>query len=389
MTFLRQSATAFANLNKRFDLVGFDPRGVGQSSPVKCLDGSQLEAYKALDSVLDDPEEKQAYIDASRNFVAACQQNSGKVLQFIDSVSAVRDIDMIRAAVADPKLNYLGFSYGTFYAEHYAHMFPTHIRAMVLDGVVDPSLDANQQLLIYVKGFEQNLQAFLADCRARKTASKPCQFAQSGDPGTKLMDLMQRLDSNPITVGNRKLTRAYAVTAVQAGLFDEQLWPYLDQVLTNADRGNGQLMLGLADLLYGEFSYAANVAISCLDTPVASDIASYDALTESFAKASPLFGPAWQYSNLVCAYWPYKATGKPGPLNSLGAPPILIVGNTNDPATPYSGAVAVNRQISGSVLLTRNGNGHTAYGTSACATQAIDMYLIDLTLPAPGTVCRN
>lgn len=389
VTFLKQSASGFANLNKRFDLVGFDPRGVGQSSPVKCLDGAQLEAYKGLDSVLDDPEERQAYIDASKNFVAACQQNSGKVLQFVDSVSTVRDIDMIRAAVGDAKLTYIGFSYGTFYAEHYAHLFPSHIRAMVLDGVVDPTLDANQTLLIYVKGFEQNLQAFLADCRARKTATKPCQYSQAGDPGTKLMDLMQRLDTNPMTVGNRKLTRAYAVTAVQAGLFDEQLWPYLDQGLTNADRGNGQFLLGLADLLYGEFSFAANVAISCLDTPVDGDIASYDALTQAFAKASPLFGPAWQYSNLVCAYWPYKATGKPGPLNAVGAPPILVVGNTNDPATPYAGAVAVSKQISGSVLLTRNGNGHTAYGTSACATQATDAYLIELTVPAAGTVCSN
>jgi pimeloyl-ACP methyl ester carboxylesterase len=298
-------------------------------------------------------------------------------------------MDMIRAAIGDAKLTYIGFSYGTFYAEHYAHLFPSHVRAMVLDGVVDPTLDANQSLLIYVKGFEQNLQAFLADCRARKTAAKPCQFAQSGDPGAKLMDLMQRLDSNPLPVGNRNLTRAYAVTAVQSGLFDELLWPYLDQGLTDADHGKGQILLGLADLLFGEFSYAANVAISCLDTPVATDLASYDALTETYAKASPLFGPAWQYSNMVCAYWPYKATGKPGPLNAVGAPPILIVGNTNDPATPYSGAVAVNKQISGSVLLTRNGNGHTAYGTSVCATQKMDAYLIDLTVPAAGTVCSN
>jgi pimeloyl-ACP methyl ester carboxylesterase len=388
VSFVRDSAAGLSNLNQRFDLVGFDPRGVGQSSPVKCLDGSQLDAYKAIDSVLDDPQEKQAYLDADKSFVAACQQQSGKVLPFVDTVSAARDIDMIRAAVGDAKLTYLGFSYGTFLGEHYAHMFPTHIRAMVLDGVIDPSLDANQQLLIYVNGFEQNLKAFLSDCSARKAAAKPCQFAQSGDPGTKLMALMQRLDTTPLVVGNRQLTRALAVTGVQSALMDEGIWPFLDQGLTNADRGNGQLLLQLADLLYGEFSYAANVAISCLDYPVDSSVASYDALTQSFQKASALFGPVWQYSNLVCANWPVKAKGTPGPLNAVGAPPVLIVGSTNDPATPYEGAVAVNKQITGSVLLTRNGNGHTAYGSSQCASQAEDVYLIDLTLPAAGTVCQ-
>jgi pimeloyl-ACP methyl ester carboxylesterase len=387
VSFVRDAAAGLANLNKRFDLVGFDPRGVGQSSPVTCLEDTKLDDFKAIDSVLDDPQEKQAYIDADRSFIAACQQKSAKVLPFVDTVSAAKDMDLIRAGVGDSKLSYIGFSYGTFLGENYAHMYPTHIRAMVLDGVLDPSLDANQQLFIYVNGFEQNLQAFLTDCRARKAAAKPCQFAQSGDPGTKLMDLAQRLDTAPLAVGNRHLTRALAVTAVQSGLFDQGLWPYLDQALTNADRGNGQLLLTLADLLYGGFSYAANVAISCLDFPVDPNIASFDALAQSFQKASPLFGPVWQYSNLLCAYWPVKATGKPGPLNATGAPPILVVGSTNDPATPYAGAVAVNKQITGSVLLTRNGNGHTAYGSSQCASQAEDAYLLNLTVPPAGTTC--
>ena len=389
IAYLQESLDTFANLNRRFDLVGFDPRGVGQSSGVVCADAATEEAFDELDGVLDDPQEKQAAIAADKAYAAGCQQRSGRVLPYVDTTSAARDMDLIRAAVGDPKLTYLGFSYGTFLGQMYAHLFPKNVRALALDGVVDPALDANEDLLVYVKGFESNLQAFLTDCRARATANPRCLFAQGGDPGTRLNNLMQRLDVTPIRVGSRNLTRSMAVTGVQAALFDQSTWPYLDQALTLADRGDGQLLLQLALALFQADPPAQNLAVSCLDKPVPTDVAAYDALTSEFQQASPFFGPDFQYGNLVCAYWPVKPTGKPEALTADGAPPILLIGGTNDPATPYVEAQNVNKRLAGSVLLTRTGNGHTSYASSQCSASATDAYLFDLTLPTAGTVCSS
>ena len=383
--FVRGFASAVPNLNKRFDLVGFDPRGVGQSAPVHCLDATQEAAYNALDPVLDDPQEKQAALDADKQFGDGCQQLSGKILPFVDTVSAARDMDLMRAALGDAKLSYLGFSYGTFLGATYASLFPTHVRALSLDGVVDPKLSANDSAITQAGGFEQDLQAFLADCRSRST----CAYARSGDPGAKLNALMQRLDKNPLPVANRQLTRGLAIIGVAYPLYDQSLWPLLDQALTATDRGDGRALLRLSDFYYGEFSLDAFIVIECLDRPSPTDVASYDALGPAFAKASPFFGPAFQYSNLQCAYLGVKATGHAGPITAEGAPPILLVGGTNDPATPYSWATSLHQQLTSSVLLTRSGNGHTSYSASVCSQQAEDAYLISLTLPAEGTVCTD
>ena len=394
--FLQGEASSMSNLNRRFDLIGFDPRGIGQSAPVRCLTGPEEDAFNALDSVLDDPQEKAAYIQADKDFAAKCMQRSGRVLPFVDTVSAAKDLDLIRAALGDAKLTYLGFSYGTFLGQTYAHLFPDRVRALALDGVVDPSLTANDLLLAQLVGFERNLQAFLADCNARKSSAPRCEFASSGDPATKLTSLMTRVDTTPLPVGSRALTRSLAVIGVLLGLYSESFWPTLDQAITSADKGDGALLLRLADFYLARNADGtydnetdANYAVNCLDRPVPTDIAAYDQLGPAYAQVSPLFGPAFQYSNLACAYWPVKPTGHPGPITADGAPPILLIGGTGDPATPYAWSQAVNRTLAGSVLLTRNGNGHTSYDASQCAHAAIDAYLINLTLPAAGTVCSS
>jgi len=391
--FLRSDLSSLSNLNRRFDLVTWDPRGVAASTPVTCVDGPQEDAYLAIDSVLDDPGEKQTAIQADKDFAAGCQRRSGDLLPFMDSASTARDMDQIRLAVGDPQLTYLGFSYGTYIGQWYAHLFPTHVRALSLDGVVDPTVPANESLLGVVIGFEENLKAFLADCRSRST----CGYARSGDPGTKLTALMARLDSTPLRFGGRQLTRTLAMTGLLVTLYDQSLWRYLDQALTAADSGDGRILLLLADAYNhrnkdGTYSNLFNGAFhstNCLDFPVPTDITAYYELGPAFAKASPLFGPWFQYSNLQCALWPVKPKNRQGPLTVSGAPPILLVGGTNDPATPYAEAQSVNRQIAGSVLLTRQGNGHTSYDSSACAHAAEDAYLISLTLPAAGTVCSG
>jgi len=392
---VRGSAAALSILNRRFDLVGFDPRGVGRSSPVRCLDGTAADAFNAVDSVADDPAEKQALIQADKDYAAACAQHSAQILPFLDTASAARDMDLIRVAVGDAKLTYLGFSYGTYLGQMYAHLYPTHVRALSLDAVVDPAISFNDLVLAQVVSFEKNLQAFLADCVARKTASPPCEWAQSGDPYAKLLALMQRLDTNPMRVGNRLLTRSLAMTGVLWRAYYLETLPLLERELAQIDQGNGALLLASADDLNGrnaDGTYTnetdANNAINCLDHPVPTDISAYDALGPAFAKASPFFGPWIQYSTLACAYWPAKPTQTAGPLRADGAPPILLVGGTNDPATPYAWAQEVHQQLAGSVLLTRVGNGHGSYGVSVCATRAENEYLINLTLPADGTVCH-
>jgi pimeloyl-ACP methyl ester carboxylesterase len=395
--YVRDVAASMGNLNRRFDLVGFDPRGIGDSAPVRCLDGPQEDAYNALDGVLDDPQEKQAAIDADKSFVSGCQARSSRVLPFVDTLSAAKDLELLRIALGDAKLTYLGFSYGSFLGETYAHLYPTHIRAMALDGVVNPNMDPNDMLYDQVVSFEVNLQAFLANCRARRTANPPCAYAKTGDPATKLMSLMEQLDTTPMPVGKRQLTRSLAITGVLGSLYyDPSFWSYLDQALTQMDRGNGAVLLALADLYLArnpdgtyDNESDASWAVNCLDRPVPTDIAAYDQLGPKFAKASALFGPSYQYSNLVCAYWPIKATGKAQTLNAPGAPPILLVGGESDPATPYAWAQAVNQQIAGSVLVKRVGYGHVSYSKSACAKQIEEDYLIDLKVPAAGTVCSN
>ena len=180
--FLRGEATGHSLdvLNHRFDLVTWDPRGVAESTPITCVDGSQEDQYLSTDSVLDDPQEKQAFIKANQDFAAGCKQRSGDLLPFMDSASTAQDMDQIRIAVGDEKLTFLGFSYGTYIGQWYAHLFPTRVRALSLDGVVDPTVSANDSLYGQVVGFEQNLEAFLADCKARGTS---CQYGRSGDPG--------------------------------------------------------------------------------------------------------------------------------------------------------------------------------------------------------------
>ena len=395
ITFLQQSVSEFKELNRQFDLVGFDPRGVGQSAPVRCESPQEEDAYNALDPILDDPQEKQAAIDASKAFAAECMQRSATILPFVDTISVAKDLDLIRAALGDEKLTYLGFSYGTFIGENYAHLFPTRVRAIVLDGVVDPTVTANDMAYAQVQNVERNLEAWLNDCRARKTGTSKCLYAQTGDPGTKLNNFLQALDNTPMKVGNRQLTHGLGLTGVLwPGIYYQTAWGYLDQALTLAEQGNGSILLGFTDLLYDRHpdgSYGnlvdANWANFCLDHPVPTDVATYDALTPKFTAASPLYGGYYQYSNLQCAYWPVKPTGKIGPITADGAPPILVVGGTNDPATPIAWAQSVNRQLAGSVLLTRQGNGHVSYDESACAQAAEIAYLERLTLPAQGAVC--
>lgn len=392
VAYIRQTAPSLKSLNARFDLVGFDPRGNGQSAPVRCLTNLQRDSLNAIDTVLDDPSKKQAFINAEQAFVQACSQQSGRILPFVDTASSARDLDAIRASLGEAKLTYFGVGYGTFLGQMYAHLFPTHVRALALDGVVDPTLTTTDIWLQWAGGFEANLQAFLDYCRG----FVGCQLGQSGDPGVRLSAMMQRLEQNPLPVGNRVLTRSLAMAAIAIDLYDPRYWNSLDLALSNALNGDGQLLLTLADLSNGRHadgSYAGAggepFATLCLDRPAPSGLSGYDQLGPTFASTSPFFGPAFQYGSLACTYWPVRPKRIAEQLTAKGVPPVLLIGATGDPVSPYAWAQSVNRQLAGSVLLTRNGYGFTSYGQSLCVRDATTAYLTDLTLPAPGTICAS
>jgi len=388
---LRQNSVFYGTLNTRFDLVGFDQRGTGRSSPVHCFTNSQIDALNYVDTVLDDPREKQAFVNAEMAIAQVCRQTSGKLLPFVDTASAARDLDAIRMAAGDARLTYLGFGYGTLLGEIYAHLFPTHVRAMVLDGVFDPGDSATDMWLQRAAGFEAALQSFLANCRASAT----CAFGDGGDPGARLTALMNRVDQNPMLVGSRMLGRRLAVAGVLVGL-DPRNRNQLDSALTDAANGDGKSLLALADANYGRqpdgsysFNPDASTATTCIDQPVPSDITVYDRLGPAMTAASPIFGPAFQYVPLGCAYWPVKSKSAVAPVTVAGAPPILIVGATHDPWWPYSWATSVNRALASSVLLTREGYGPLSYFRSGCIKLAVDSYVLRSTLPAGGTVCPS
>jgi pimeloyl-ACP methyl ester carboxylesterase len=391
--YARNVAKLMASVNTRFDLVGFDPRGVGQSNPVRCLSGPQTDSFLAIDPVLDDAQERKTYIDSAKAAARACEQRSGVLLQFVDTASAARDMDVIRTALGDAKLTYFGLSYGTYLGQMYAHLFPTHVRALALDAVVDPSLDFTDRAIQRAAALEANLQAFLTYCRTFTS----CMFGSSGDPGDALTALMQRLDRTPLQVGQRKLTRSLAMDAVFIALYSPRSWDLLQTALFNAaDQGEGLSLLEIADSLNGRHAdgtysnfLAADAAIFCRDFAFPSDIATYDQIGATLSKVSTIFGPFLQYSGVTCSYWPVKPSATMAPLSADGAPPILLIGGTADPATPYASAQAVNKALAGSVLLTRHGYGHGSYDKSECVRQEVDAYLIDLKLPAAGTVCQT
>jgi pimeloyl-ACP methyl ester carboxylesterase len=394
--FLLSQAQDFDNLNKQFDLVSWDPRGVGASSPIQCLDGPQMDALLALDPVLDDPQEKQQYIVAHKSFVQACWRRNQALLPFMDSKSTAQDMERIRAATGDTKMTYLGFSYGTFIGQWYAHLFPSRLRAMVLDGVVFGFVSSSappSELVGAAAVYEKSFQAYIRDCSSRPT----CPYRTSADPEAQVELAMARLDAKPVTVGSRQLTRGLGLTALLAALYDPASWPDLDRSLASLDRGDGAPMLAFADAFNernDDGTYANRVngsldATDCIDGPSEmSDISAYDQVGPYLVKASPLFGPMVQYSPLTCAYWPVEGQGLEQP-SIEGAPPILLVGATGDPATPYQWAQLANAEIPGSVLLTREGNGHTSYGFSDCIDTATDDYLLHLVLPAPRTICST
>jgi len=392
--FVRRSGDiVFAEgVRRGFDIVGFDPRGVNRSSEVRCVD--DLDHFLAVDSAPDNPAELAALLDGERAFAEGCQRRNAELLPVLGTENVARDLDRLRAALGDARLTYVGFSYGTLIGALYAELFPDRIRALVLDGAVDPSLDLAALSKGQARGFEAALGRFLADC----ANDRSCPFRHGGKPGPAFDRLMRQIDAKPLPATRLRDPRlvgpGYAWSGIVGALYSRGSWPLLAAGLALAEAGDGSLFLLLADPLNGrspDGGYSnlidAHRAVVCVDFPAPRDPAAYEAEARAWSREAPHFGALLAFSDVGCAFWPIAPTRKPAPVSAPGAPPIVVIGSTGDPATPYPWSVALSRQLSSSILVTRRGEGHTGYASSACVAEAADAYLVDLKVPKRGLTC--
>ncbi|MGH8869203.1 MAG: alpha/beta hydrolase [Actinomycetes bacterium] len=384
-----------APLRERFDIVGFDPRGVAESSPVDCLDDAGLDKFIAVDGTPDDGTERAALVRAAKSFVQGCRERSGDLLAHVSTVDAARDLDVLRAVLGDKKLSYLGKSYGTQLGATYAELFPTRVRVAVLDGAIDPSLPSDEVTSAQAEGFDRALRAFVTDCLARDR----CPLSGSVDDATaQVSALLDRIDTTPLSGADRQVTQSMAVIGMAAALYDEANgWPALRTAIERAKDGDGSVLLLLADFYTDraqDGSYRNNqneviYAVNCLDRPQGQEVTDYEADAKAFAEVAPVFGPYLAWSSLPCAYWPVAPQDRPHEIRAPGSPPLLVVGTRRDPATPYEWAESLASQLDAGVLLTYDGDGHTAYARgSACIDEKVERYLIRGEPPAAGTVCQ-
>ncbi len=389
--FLPQLATIIdPTITDHFDLVSFDPRGVGESAGLVCMSDEEKDAYAAFDAV-PEPNEVTELDALNKSFADACAEKYGDKLSHFGTVDAARDMDSIREAVGDDKLNYLGFSYGTRLGSVYAQLFPDHIRAMALDGAVEPDPGAADFSANQTQGFQDAFDAFVADCNSKPSCA-------AGPDAAGLFDeLIARVEKTPIAArtDDRELTEGWLVSGVLNALYAKELWTPLAVGLRQAQQGDGSLLLQIADVLSGRHPdgtwdnlWEANSAVNCLDDPQRDSLEQVETLATDLTSVSPRFGPIIGWMNLQCTHWPVPA--QPIPLAvAQGAPPIVVIGTTRDPATPYVWAEHMASTLATGVLVTRDGDGHGGYIDSPCVAQMVNDYLVNLTVPPAKAFCAS
>ena len=379
------------DLLDHFDIIAWDPRGTGETTPaVNCVDS--FDEYFGLDSPPETPEEKQALIDASQAFNDKCAENSGTILPYISTKASAQDINSLRLALGEEKVSFFGFSYGSELGTTWATMFPETVRAIVVDGAVDPNASSIQEGMAQAKGFEGQLATFLKQCSERTT----CEFHNDGDAEAAFDKLVLDIDSKPLEVSKDRtlVTQGVLFTAVAQAMYSDYYWPQLSEALSAAQKGDGKGILQLyddyyqrkADGTYGN-ELEAFLAISCLDDPGASSVEDVDSHIEDFIAAAPRLGGNFAYG-YSCALWPVQQADKVS-ITGKGAGPIVVVGTTGDAATPLSSTRKMAQGLEQGILIVVDANQHTGYGANSCVVKAVDEYLIKLTVPAKDLTCKG
>nr|WP_221378791.1 alpha/beta hydrolase [Actinoplanes polyasparticus] len=376
-------------ITNRFDIIGFDPRGVGRSDPVKCISPADQDASFGAPPDPRSLAEFDKLVTLNKRIASECGAKYGDQLPFFSTEQAARDMDSLRQAVGDEKLSYLGYSYGTLLGATYAQLFPKNIRAMVLDGAVDPKQNFVEGSETQAKGFERAFTNFTNWCKA--TPDK-CPIAP--DARKAVTDALATATTKPIAgADGRKATSGWVFYAVISSLYTESGWAKLANAIDELKQGNPKLVFSLADQYAerkpdGTYSnlFDANMAVNCADTDDAPTIDEVRRFQGEWRQKYPMFGAALATGMLSCAVWPGKRDPYPAGA-AAGAPPIVVVGTTGDPATPYENTADLASMLGVGQVLTWEGEGHTAYPSTPCIVKAVDGYLIDLKVPQEGLRC--
>lgn len=376
-------------ITSKFDLVGFDPRGVGRSSPVKCISDADQDASFAAppDPVTD--AEFQEVIALNKKIGEGCGQKYGDQLGYFSTEQTAHDMDAVRAATGDAKTTYLGWSYGTLLGATYAQLHPDKVRALVLDGAVDPKQDSIASAETQAVGFERAFTNFTTWCKANTDLC-----GLGADARQAVTDALSKAEATPLTgADGRKATPGWIFLAVVSSLYTEDDWQQLADAVVNLQAGDPQGVFDLADQYAdrkpdGTYSnlFDANYAVNCADAGETVTEQRVRELQSQWRAKYPMFGASMAIGLLPCAYWP--AAHDPYPTGAAtGSPPILVVGTTGDPATPYENTAELASMLGTGHVLTWEGEGHTAYPSTPCVVDAVDRYLIDLQVPQEGLRC--
>ncbi|WP_343954339.1 alpha/beta hydrolase [Nonomuraea longicatena] len=377
----------YAELRKRYDLVAIDPRGVGRSSPVTCGTTAELDGFFADDARLGGSAAERAQaVKATKQYIAGCEKNSGDILPHVGTPDVARDLDLLRTALGEDKLDYLGYSYGTMLGSTYATLFPRNVGRMVLDAAADLAQPQLKLAEAQIAGRERTYRLFLDDC-----VKNGCDLGSTAKAANKTVErLVERLRKQPLKVGDRKLSGSLAIVGVAIGLYAKQTWPVIESAVGKAVKGDGRALLSLSDLLTGrspDGRYStmlqAGYAVACLDAVEPLTLGQMVKADRQLRKLSRLFGGG----SAMCALWPVPAVPNDR-IDATGSDPIVVIGGKADPATPYEWAESMVRKLKTGVLVSFEGEGHGSYGMgNTCVDKLVHEYFFDGKVPAAGSSC--
>ena len=390
-TVIAENAGAYLSdaLLERFDIIGWDPRGTGYSEPaIDCIE--DYDRYFTIDPTPANAAERQALIDASRDFANACEASNAEILPYVSTNNSARDMDTIRRALGEDRISYFGFSYGSELGATWATMFPDTVRAAVFDGASDPNADYVQAGLDQATGFENEFTKFLAAC----SSDPECAFHNGGRAREAFEQLMIDVDESPLLVSSdrARVNQAVLQTAVAMAMYSSSSWPRLEEALADAQRGDGAGLLELFDDYYqrgvdGTYGneLEAFLAITCLDDPGPSTVADADSHLPEFQRVAPLLHPGFT-GGYVCVFWPTQPDNRIA-VTGQGAGTLLVIGVTGDAATPLASSRNMAASLEDGRLIVVDANRHTGYGVNACVTDATNTYLIDVKIDFTEKLC--